>query len=411
MRMRRRAFLVLVLLAAPLLSSVAQVAPPAAPPPPVAPDWVKPGARITYWTGTISLEGTRETIYVLDPQGDIYDDVGNRYRIEDDRSKGGGFGRNVGGHGFLQMDIVAVTDREVCLVLRAYVMTDVDSPPVLSMISASRVDRATGGGLWGHPAVFRKMRSTRDQKVLRGPYRLGGRTYDSVVLSTGRLARVHDSESGLMIVERLTGQSQRGWVWQNGFFYPAPPRSSGCLTLFRGFRQMRVPWSGHRLPEAARKVNRLIYQGGTTVSMPGSGEMTIPATMTLARQAAGDTWVQYEQIFYQPPFRIQPEQRTVTPQISGTGTVGGWWLPPADLAKLKAGTEIDRDPSIGSTTMVQSAGVVPDGRYLVTIRETAARYTAQWTYDRALGVLAQYQLIHPTPLATTTYSFSLQKME
>jgi hypothetical protein len=25
------------------------------------PDWVKPGVRLTFWAGTISIEGTRET--------------------------------------------------------------------------------------------------------------------------------------------------------------------------------------------------------------------------------------------------------------------------------------------------------------------------------------------------------------
>ena len=62
------------------------------------PDWVKPGVRLTFWAGTISIEGTRETIFIKDPRGEIYDDQGNRYRIDDERNAGGFSGRNTPRH-------------------------------------------------------------------------------------------------------------------------------------------------------------------------------------------------------------------------------------------------------------------------------------------------------------------------
>ena len=45
------------------------------------PEWVKPGIRITFWCGMVSIEGTREEIYVRDPQGAFSDYQGNRYRL------------------------------------------------------------------------------------------------------------------------------------------------------------------------------------------------------------------------------------------------------------------------------------------------------------------------------------------
>jgi hypothetical protein len=83
-----------------------------------APDRVKPGARITYWCGVVSLEGTREDIYVLGPQGKFSDYAGRHYKLDTNRG-GNFFGQNVGGHGYTQVDVVAVTKEHVFLVIRA----------------------------------------------------------------------------------------------------------------------------------------------------------------------------------------------------------------------------------------------------------------------------------------------------
>jgi hypothetical protein len=106
---------------------------------PKALSWLKPGALITYWEGPDSIEGTRETIYVRDPQGPFYDDQGNRYRIDSDRRGAGGTtGESVGGHGYVHVHVVGVTDKHALIQTRSYVMDDVNVPPVRSGEAGAR---------------------------------------------------------------------------------------------------------------------------------------------------------------------------------------------------------------------------------------------------------------------------------
>jgi hypothetical protein len=376
-----------------------------------APDWVKPGVRITYWCGAVSLEGTREDIYVLDPQGKFSDYAGRHYRLDTNRG-GSFFGRNVGGHGYTQLDVVAVTKEHVFLVIRSYVMDDVNVPPVLTSITGGRADRATGGGLWASPQTLERARSTPGGKVLTGPYRLGESTYDTVVFAQSGTGHVYDRKTGLLLVERLSGQSQKGWVLRNGWFYPAPRRTSGALMLFQTFRQLNLPWADGKIPEAAKETTALHYRGGNTTEMPGSGKMTIPSTLTIRKEAAGENWMEFRHFYVTPPFGPQPEQRSEAPMVWGPAVIGGTWIHPKEIAELETGRMIDRDPITGGVLSVAYKGPSSvDGRPILSITDRAVRYTAEWVYNASTGAMISAKITYPGPLATTTLWFVLVHAE
>jgi hypothetical protein len=369
-----------------------------------APDWVRAGARITYWAGAVTIEGTGEAIYVEDPAGPFHDDLGNRYRLESE-SPDRAHGDNAAGHGYMQVDVVDATADRVYLLVRMLVMVDVGAPPVLTLVQGVVADRATGGGLWAPLATLAAARTTRDRKVLVGPYPRGRSVYDAVVFAEGPTSRVYDRATGLLLVERMSAQSQHGWVHRNGFFLPAPPRNSGSLMLFESVRAIELPWGRATVPAAALETGPLRYEGGTTVSARGTGSMLIPGSLTIRRTGGEGTAAQYVYVFDSPPIGPTPAQHTEMPMVGSPWALGGPWLAPEAVAVLRKGQRIDSDPVTGAVLSVTHSGRTLRGHDVVTLTEGNGRYTVEWSYDRPTGLLRSVRHDQPHWSGSTTYHY------
>jgi hypothetical protein len=369
-----------------------------------APEWVRAGVRLTFWAGAVTIEGTGEAIYVEDPAGPFRDYEGRTYRLESgtkDRTSGD----NAAGHGYMQVDVVGAVDDRVYMLVRGLVMTDVNVPPVLIGIQGLVADRATGGGLWAPVAALAQARSTKDRKVLVGPYPRGGQVYDAAVFSEGTTSRVYDRKTGILLVERMSAQSQRGWVNRNGWFLPAPPRTSGSLMTFEGTRTLQVPWPAADAPPAAHETDAMRFSGGTTVMVVGSGAMTIPSSLSIRRTATHGGVMEYVYAIDQPAISVQPAQHTEFPMVATPLAIGGPWLAELAIASLQKGQRLDQDPVAGSTLSVTHAGRTLLGRDVVTLTERSRAFTMEWSYDRATGLLRSVRLDQPAGVGMTSYHY------
>ena len=184
------------------------------------------------------------------------------------------------------------------------------------------------------------------------------------------------------------------------------------MTLMNnGFRMVNLPWADGQMPAGAMRTATLHYQGGTTTTIAGSGQMTIPGSITMTKVANGPNWIEYLHTYYQAPYGPQPAQRQEAPQVWGAAMIGGAWIDPRQFAELSPDQQIDLDPVTGAKLGVTYKGPGSGGRPVLTLIEQAHRYSATWTYDQTNGVMLSVRLFHPGPMGSTLYAYFLTGMQ
>lgn len=365
-----------------------------------APSWVQPGTRITWYQGAASVAQSSYS-WVEDPSGPYVDEkTGTHYRRTDESGEGQGAG---GGDGVNQLDILGIQGSTVAFQDTLLVLNRETQSWFLGP-SESGTAPAAANSAWLDPAQLSGLTQTATggMLVLKGPYPLNGKTYDSVSVvnpdPSAYSSTTYDTATGLLLASTTSTAGAAQTVAAPG---QNPPQGNTELTVTRlvGVRQVALPGLGGTNPSWTANGETLTYAGTWSLVNPvdpSSGAVSAPATMSVRIDAVQGGWASFtSQVSVQSTIASGSSSKGIT------GPAGLYWIDPAALAKLQAGTTIDTDPITGQVQTVRSA----DGSSVVLDTELKGVSTIT-AYDRASGRLVAMSLTQPG--SGTSYQFRLQ---
>ncbi|MEM7680912.1 MAG: hypothetical protein AAF288_03055 [Planctomycetota bacterium] len=352
------------------------------------PDWVKPGVRLTYYTGSRSADSGRGGNLVRNPNGTIEDDQGNKYSWAKD--VGGPSTGNSAGHGYTVHDILEVNHGRVTVRTVNYLVAGALGQTTPNAMSASTTvyDAATGGGAWMHPQVLQQ----RTGKF-SGPYQtITGQDYQAIILGDKQHHQTYDVRSGLLLGELLVSEGTIGnTVGPDGSIHPRS-RSNAAVVSFISFRQLDPAMvTPGELPPIVRPGLKLNYQGGIGMSQAIGGFNTPPSPftveLTVDRVDQGVAHCNIVSAF--PGMGAPPARESKTAMAYGS-----YWAPTAMLQGLRTGQVLDQDATLMTRTVVQHAGPDPQGRDIVTLHSANRVFESYQTFDRKTGLVLDALLVN-----------------
>jgi len=362
-----------------------------------APPGIKPGTRLTYFGMTASIPGEYKKL-VQDDNGMWQDrETGQRYSEEDISGSGSA--------AFTVLQVGHVADGVVQLSTKLYTLN-----------TATRICTfAVGGGLvghagcaadyWIHPAVLTQVRERNEQgvRILRMPYSVRGKQYKAIRFQTddasGYQARVYDLETGLLIFHGSRTQGKP--------VYTAPGPGSDRAGIGQGSTQVvtgwimevkdiDVPWKDAPAPKWIEDFRQLSYKGVQTSIVAAAGtKLDRAMTATVTPKVCGRGWVRFTNRFVFEGFRGMPPNEAVQEGSCGEATIGGLWVAPEALVKLRPGQIIESNDLVGTTIAVSEIG-----QGAVTISETGPLHRTDCTYDAKTGMLSAMTLMQQIGLAS-----------
>jgi hypothetical protein len=313
------------------------------------------------------------------------DKQGNRYK----RVQAEGHG----GVGYTQVTVVWLDADRAVLDVRVHNMARVGGPSLEVTSEYIVASPGIGGDWWVNPTVLRQVpqQRYRGARILRMPYRVGGRTYNAIrfQMDTGGSEGVHvyDLDSGILLHSSSeTGfAATLGWTKLGGHA-GRQGKILGHATL-QGMRQLSLPWSNAQPPAWTARVNSIKYQGEHSVQIPGQGSRPIHqpggAETTITQRGPGWLVSQTNYAFY--GLRGMPPARFQSKLASGAGSLCGLWIAPVALARLRQGQVLDRDHFSGQATVVERTGNP------VIISQRSRMETMHFGYDRNTGMLVFFK--------------------
>jgi hypothetical protein len=313
------------------------------------PDWIKPGVRLVYTSGS-SQESSDPT---KPPSAAV---------------------------GWTRFDVVAVTDTHVLMVQSSYLDRGAGGPTYAasSPLRVNAMEVIGGAALWTSPEAMEAMRTHPEFTVLEGPMQINGNTYETISYTrmTADMAsrKIFDKGTGLKLAEQLgSGPSQRTGD-PTGFH-----RQVNSQMQFQTFRQVPLPWLEGAAPEWSKTATTMRYQGSQTLTQVNGPPISLPFTFDVKFSERGDQWA-----VGTATMQMQGQQAQSQPIITGVGRVGAYWMSPESLASMRPGA-LDQDPALGITLGydVQDTGL---GR-LGLIVEKGPGYQLVWGYRMSDGAL------------------------
>ena len=314
-----------------------------------APDWVRPGVRITYETSSATIAAT-----------------------PDDRGNAGG--------GFLQVDVVAVNDKEVALSVRPLNRPGLPGVIVPSTPASYVGPPGAGCDFYLNPDVFKQALDRHDEGFLafRAPYECAGKKFDAVHMQrtagSSQKTWIYDAKSGVLL--------HWGSTTENG-----TSRALASSEL-RSIRTLKLPWAGAPVSESFAQAQSMHYTGQHTSNLQPGFAPTGTLLMDERVVARGASWVQLKH--HVEIGALTPNTPPVTQDsviLAGRAQLGGLYVPPEGLGALRAGQLLDRDPATGFDTRVAEVGPGSRGARVVTIIERGQDFSTAWTYDAETGWL------------------------
>jgi hypothetical protein len=250
------------------------------------------------------------------------------------------------------------------------------------------------GEFWINPAALRDAAKRSSSGLSAEPvhFEVGGKAYSALRLDstqanpTRYLTWVFDTSTGLLLY-------QAQWM-------ALADRGLAHLSVaeFVSMRNMTLPWDGGVTPPWVKQGTRLTYQGSIQTWTPAGGRnIPIPAVLEVEMTSVGRNWSAAR---VKRVFSSDGEDQAIT-VYSGTGLLaGGFWVPRANLARLRSGERLDRyDPIVGSSSEVGFVGATPEGVPVVAIFEWGAKYKRAWIYRSTDGMLLYWmdeKLVDPS---------------
>ena len=354
------------------------------------PLWAHLGTRLVYFGASATIPGAGNQL-VLDDKGNwVNKATGQKWR-EQDVSGAGGAGYTVFQVGYIDHEVVQIG-------CSLYTLDTTDNSAQLAGGSGMVTNAGCAADLWVHPDVLKKVKDVAhgEVRITRMPYTVNSKKYDAIRIQTatanGYTAYVYDLDTGIMI---FNGSSAQG-----------AGRIAGDTTqLTTGWlmevKDVDVPWKSAAVPAWVAKFTELEYQGTMSTAVAGAGQVDQPMTVVTTPKARRDGWLRTSSTFTIQTFQGMPPQQSQSEGSSGPA-VGGQWIGPGAISKLRARQVIDRNDITKTVTSVSD--VNPRS---VTISEVGQRHRNDCTYDAASGMLVAVKTTTTLGLGQTTYRMQL----
>lgn len=325
-----------------------------------APAWVREGQRVSYYVQSAS--------------------------IPENQDEGGSAGA-----GYLQHDIVAVSQENVVVSSSYYVDTGNGVTPG-GVFGASFLPGY--GDFWLNPAVLEGAEAVAndDLIVVHMPTTIAGQRYDAVRFEYRSGAAVtistFDVKTGLLIYYRHTV----------GDDFAAPRQSSEIYLL--GRRQIRLPWRATKAPSWVRKGSAIHYDGARSIYVAGSPSSQLPESASVDVKVAQGRWSAFQVTSY-----LMGTASGVSDRVTGVSQLtGAIWLPAEALRANLRRPLLDRDPITGV-----EVSYVRNPDQTITISEEGTLFRIDNTYDRRTGKLLATRIEIQTGLAVQVIELFLAR--
>lgn len=303
-----------------------------------APDWLRPGLRVTYYT-----------------QNAIFADS-----AEDPAPSGAGF---------LQYDLVSLDENAAVTSLKYFLAGDNGE------FSPGFVAPSYGlpgvGDYWIAPQALVQAEDAANPDLFVGrmPTEAAGQQFNAVRFQTsvhgGEYVWMFDEASGLLLFHRYRIVDGFGETSQAG------------QIMLAGMRSIELPWVAAVVPQWVQPGVAMRYDGAYTVAVGGS-LTPMPYAVDIAIQEVHPGWAAYT-----TTDSLYGRTNTSAPRINGVAQLyDALWLPRSGLVNLEPGQLLDADPFTGVSVQVTEVN-----RRYVTLEESGALHTSRAVYDRRSGQL------------------------
>jgi len=346
------------------------------------PDFLRPGARITYLAGSSVVQGVNSQV-VPDEKGNLVDpQTGKHYRTDDMKSSGG--------IGYVQINIVSVDPRFVAADVRNFLISD----PQNNLSTSTSAAALTGDGnaldmYWINPAQLAHIdpRTGRGTKITRIQYTLNGRNYNAISYlranGSAYTSRIYDLRSGLLLAE--SSSDTGGTVPtldKNNTITPCKGATYITHSRFLAVRQVDIPWAEERTPQWVARGRQLDYQGSYTAVLPSGPLPGLGMAVSFSIGQVNNGCALTRMTTRSELGTGLPPQETTADRCFGTAMLSGLWVPPQALRQLEPNQVIDEDPITNFRTTF--AGL--QGQSAVFVEQGPLEFT-QAAYDTQTGLL------------------------
>jgi len=382
-----------------------------------APDWVKPGVRLTWHMMSASRQG--KSLRAAPHFGaDRKDQFGNKYKTNP--------GGSASGQGYTEIIIVAVEPKLIVWEIRSYLLPGLQNkgPATLTAVSGGTSNTpGTLAGYWMNPVALRNLlaKPAGSHGFLVGALKhdVNGEKRDAVAVAMrdakSHFRWVYDLNSGVLLSQ---GHSQTGTKGlratdADGTSYTGKTWGA-TATSFREFTQLKLPWLGTPIPDWVAGVKAIDFDGGYKMIVAGSeGVAPLPMAQRFEPVTVRKNWALMRRTMVSGPrnfldggtFRGVPITPIKGPYVCGAGSPSGLWIPPAVLQRLTKGQEICASPITEFRATVFFVG--PDrGQDVCVIRWENRLQTMDFVHDRKSGGLLRVST-HDRVLSTNRwYTFA-----
>lgn len=360
------------------------------------PAWAKPGTRLVYFGMSASVRAVGQQL-VLDDHGNwVNKDTGQRLGVQEVPTASGA-GYSVFQIGYVDQNVAEVN-------CQLYLLDTTNNSVTFTSSSGLVTNAGCGGDMWIHPDALKNLKEVNEGgvRIMRMPYTLNNKQYKAIRVQTttgnGYTAYVYDLETGIMIFHGASAQGA-------GVLTPGPNGQAGVgagnTQLVTGWimevKDVDVPWKAAAIPAWVGKFRQLNYQGALSTAIPNAGQMDLPVTSVVVPKAHGDGWLRFGLASEVRPIAAgMPPSQQQMEGASGPASVGGLWIGPDAIPKLRQNQVIDKNDITKTTTVVSDVG--PRG---VVISEIGALHRIDWAYDAASGMLAAIDVTTQNGVART----------
>jgi hypothetical protein len=312
-----------------------------------APPSVQEGVRLSYY-GSV---------------GDIPDSDYDKWSSEDGNWE---YNTAPSGHGYTQVDVVAVSGLVAALSVQTWQYSDWTGPLIpIRGGQSGLVCHAGGGDWWIHPQALSQVQEVQseDFAIVRVSQIIDGAVHPAIriqrTLPGSRQAVVYDLQTGLLLFKNAAVRTEKT-TFASQMFY-------------KGSRVLPFAGGARPLPAWIRPGLALDYQGTFTANVIGNPPFSLPLEALVQVQSVGDRWFSYEQTTILYSISGLPPTVTQATLVGG----GNLYIAPEILQGFQAGAVLDTDPITGARLTVTEKGATVALRSIVgTVSYSELRYEA-----------------------------------
>jgi len=359
-----------------------------------APAWLKPGVRLTFWSGSASIPGAT-TVLAPDDQGNWTTPDGRRWSEQNNPGSGG--------YGYQQLTVASVNNGTAVVDAKNYLINPENQNVTLISATGYVLPVNNGGDYWMDPRQLAQMQNGPGGvvRVWRGPYKLQNQTFNVVRIitkvDTGWTQSTYDSQTGLMI---STGSSTMGQgqmiAGPNGTSTWGGQTNNITQGFFVNMRQVTLPWIGQQGPREVAQLRGMEFGGTYVTEIPQVPSMKCGFSMRWEIgkiDAYSVTFRQTTAIDYGNGGQPQPNV------ADRAGSLANMWIDPQILGKVQQGQVLDEDPY---TKHRLSVAGVQNGSVIFADQSPAEQSAA--SYDMRTGLINGMQVKQTVGIGSTTIS-------